>query len=593
MGDILRTILAAALATFIIICCKSQVSAAELIHLDADRITFYYDRFLVEADGNVRVQLDDGTAIEGETFSMDAKLNRFVVAGNVSLKSPTGDLHGAAVADFLNFSRVYFVPITAKPDRWTYLDGDFAHPQKGREMPGDTFFLPDLSRDKPFIYAHHATISPNVYIAFRPAQVSVGVAYVPTPSYVINFSTNANLAQNSLSGATADATYPFAGSNNSISALHLRYDPYDRGYLAFEQHLATDKKYAIFSVNPMNRPSKFWNLLLYDRFSERSQVQTFTQLHTFQSGLSLPVESSQYTNVTYTQAFRQSYVQVAGNFYNQSLLERPATGYFGDPSHTFNAAHPLNVQATWTGFDHRIGKLPLYERIRYGLLYAHDQYGIQGYAAPSTGLCSQDPNSPNYCGTNFQPFGVGTTLWENNAGITLYTPSIRIGHSTFLSAVFDKQRRWGPPHYVDATNTTVSASRTYGTKLAAYLAYNVYNLADVYGAQQAIAYPSYVPVVNGVAYPGFAAFQGIATYRTLTGAITFTPNPNVALAVTAQKHRDFPEPIEFYYGQPPYTATADLRMRVNSHMLLDFQRSYYFNFANQRWSPQWVIQVLP
>jgi len=571
-----------------------QAWAQDVVRLNADQVEFYYDRFLVEADGNVQVDLANGVRIRGETFSMDIRLHRFLVAGNVSVTNGSQTLHGAAVSDFLSFRRIYFVPVTDSPDRWTYLDDDFAHPQKGREMPGDAFFFPDLGGARPYIHAQSAIISPDNYVTFRPASVDTGLAYVPSPVYVLNFSSNPNLAQNSLTGANFDASYPFAGSEHAISAAHFRYDPYNKSYFSFEQHLASDKAYAVFSVNPATRPSKFWNLMTSDRFGPKTQVQTFTQLHTFQSGLSMPVESSQYTNVTLTQALRQSYVQLSANFYNQSLLDEPPLLYFQDPSHTFNAAHPVNLQLTVTTFDQRIGHLPLYERLRYGGIYVHDIYGIQGYATPSiNGGCSTEPNNPGYCNPSGQPYGVGQNLWQNLVGLTLYTPSFRLGHDLFFNAIFDKQRVWGPPHYVDTTNTTMSASKTYGSRLATYVVYNIRNVSDMYGANQLLAYPTYVPVVNGVSYPGFAAFRGLATYRTLTAGGAFMPNPDFALAVFVQKHTDFPASIPFYYGQPPYDLSADLRIRLAPHTMLDLSRAYYFNFANQKWSPQFTIQLLP
>lgn len=587
-----RVAYAIALLVALIATC-TKANAEDLIRLSADRVEFYYDRFLLEADGNVQVDLANGVHIKGETFSMDLRLHRFLVAGGVSVSNDTGTLHGAAISDFLNFRRIYFVPVAQTPDRWTYLDDDFAHPQKGRDMPGDAFFFPDLGNARPYIRAQSAVISPDNYVTFRPATIDTGLAYVPSPVYVLNFSSNPNLAQNSLSGANFDVTYPFAGSEKAISAAHFRYDNFNKTYFSFEQHFATDKAYAVFSLNPATRPSKFWNLLTSDRFGTSTQVQTFTQLHTFQSAFTMPVESSQFTNVTLTQAFRKSYLQLSGNFYNQSLLAEPPLLFFHDPSHTFNAAHPVNLQLTLTGFDQRVGHLPLYERLRYGGIYIHDIYGIQGYATPSNGGCSPDPNNPNFCNPSGQPFGVGKDLWQNLVGLTLYTPSFKLGPNVFLNGIFDKQRTWGPPHYVDATDSTLSVSKIFGSHGATFLVYNVRNVSDIYGASQALAYPSYVPVVNGISYPGFAAFQGLATYRTLTGGFAFTPNPDFALSVFARKHNDFPASIPFYYGTPPYDLSADIRIRVARHTLLDISRTYYFNFANQTWTPQYGIQVLP
>ena len=124
---------------------------ATVVRLRADHIEFYYDRYLIEADGHVQVQTSNGMTISGDTFSMDLQLNRFLVASHVHLRSRGGNLDGAAIADFLDFNRIYFVPVISKPDRWTYENGDFTDPLKGRQMPGDVFYFPDVSdtRSKP------------------------------------------------------------------------------------------------------------------------------------------------------------------------------------------------------------------------------------------------------------------------------------------------------------------------------------------------------------------------------------------------------------------------------------------------------------
>ena len=217
-----------------------------LIRLSADRVEFYYDRFVIEADGNVNIALPGSIVVKGDTFSMDLRLHRFLVAGNVTISDGAQTLHGAAMSDFLSFRRVYFVPVTDQPDRWTFLDNDFAHPQKGREMPGDAFFFPELGGARPYIRAQSAIINPDNYVTFRPASINTGIGYLPAPVYVLNFSKNPNLAQNSLSGANFDAPYPFAGNEQSISAVHFRYDNINKTYLSFEQHFASDKAYAVF-----------------------------------------------------------------------------------------------------------------------------------------------------------------------------------------------------------------------------------------------------------------------------------------------------------------------------------------------------------
>ena len=62
---------------------RAQSAPITLLYLNAKSINFYYDRFLLEADGNVRLRTSDGFTVTGDAFSMDLKLNRFMVAGHV------------------------------------------------------------------------------------------------------------------------------------------------------------------------------------------------------------------------------------------------------------------------------------------------------------------------------------------------------------------------------------------------------------------------------------------------------------------------------------------------------------------------------
>jgi hypothetical protein len=47
------------------------------------------------------------------------------------------------------------------------------------------------------------------------------------------------------------------------------------------------------------------------------------------------------------------------------------------------------------------------------------------------------------------------------------------------------------------------------------------------------------------------------------------------------------------YGQPPVQFTGDVRVRLARQVQVDLTRSYYFNFADQRWTPQFGIQFSP
>jgi hypothetical protein len=574
--------------------CCAPASANTLIHLHATNVQFYYDRFLLEADGDVHVTTSDGMTMTGDAFSMDLKLNRFVLAGHVHVENSAGSQNGAALADFLDFNRIYFVPITSEPDRWTFIAGDFAHPAKGREMPGDTFFFPDLGTSKPFIVTDSAVIGSRSFVRFNGNRIDLANglgAYVPTTSYYVNFSNDQHLGDNSLAGANWDATWEFAGSAHSISALHARYDTVNKSYLSFEQHLSGKKSYAVFSVNPITRPSKFWDLVLYDKPSDTFQIKTFTQLHTFQSGLSSPLESGQYTNIGLTQALHHSYVQLGTTLTNFSLLPFTPLGYQG---HGVVVRHPYSMELSAQTFSNRIGKTPFYELLSYNAGYTHDSYGLQTIG-----------------GVDY------TTIWNHGVGLQLFMPHLVLGRDTFvttknwyLDASFQKNLNWNStPHHSDTTTSSVTLSKAFDHHFNGFLGYSVQNVGDYYSnGLQSQFYPAWTPTVNGIAYPGYSAFTGVATFRTVSLDLTYANAGNFSAYILARKHDDFPNAIpnffqtppldilgreiagQNYLGEPPYDITADMRVRINSHTTIDLSRSYYFNFGNRRWSPVFVIQ---
>ncbi|HET9393822.1 MAG TPA: hypothetical protein VFO29_09940 [Candidatus Rubrimentiphilum sp.] len=597
---------------------STPVPPPVIIRLNASRVEFYYDRFLVEADGNVRVRTSDGLVAEGDTFSMDLKLNRFLLAGHVHVSNAAGSQDGAAIADFMDFDRIYLVPLTREsqnatgiPDRWTFVDGDFAHPAKGREMPGDTFYFPDLGQAKPYLIASSAVIGSKSFVRFSggrfDAAEGAGV-YIPVPTYYINFSSDQHLGDNSLAGANYDATWEFGGGANSISALHFRYDTINKTYLSFEQHFSGRKAYAVFSVNPMTRPSKFWDLLLSDQPSKNMQIRTFTQLHTFQYGLSSPLESQQVTTIQATQALRGSYLQGSYRTENFSLLPLgcyPRTpGNFSD--HCTVPFHPSDAWLSLQTFDRPLTSYfhgtRIYEHASAGFGYQHQIF----ISEANPGKALQNLGGVDY-----------TTIWQHQLELEVFMPDLKFGPDLnvptkyfAINASVDKQRLWNSlPHYTDTTQSRISLSKILDQHWLSYLDYTVRNVEDNYGKLQSVEYPGFTPVVNGVEYPGYQAFHGTATFRTLSLGINYSNGGNFTFNFLARKHTDFPAPIPFFFqfaspdvlgnftvqnflGQPPYDATAEVRMRINPHMSIDIQRTYYFNYSNLRWSPNFIFQVM-
>ncbi len=556
--------------------------AATIIRLRADHIVFYYDRYLIEADGNVHVETSDGARITGDAFSMDLKLNRFLIASNVHFKSAAGSLDGAAISDFLDFNRIYFVPVISKPDRWTYENGDFTHPLRGREMPGDVFYFPDLHDAKKSLSAGSAVIGAHAFVRFEHVQSYLAGVPIPMPSFYVYFGVDQDLAANSLSGANYDATWNVTGNSNAISAVHLRYDSANKGYLSFEQHFAGSHEYAVVSDNPATKQQHFWNLVGGDRIGKRFELYTFDQLETTQKWFRQPLSASFAGYIQGTQAFPQSFLTASAQLVNYNLVNNP---YYN---------HPSQLQLTATTFNHRIGKSPFYESIDYGIGFNHDAVGIS-----QNGLMM-------YGGVEY------TTLWNHVLGYTLYVPSVKFGdrdnpyRTYFFNATLQAQRQWTAGiHHVNTTNTTFSVSRTFSREFNASATYNVANTADVYNVG---GYVPYAPIgPDGKPVLSFLAFKGASTLRTASIATTYSATPDLVLNLSYQHHDDFPlavpdlypqpplnnigQPLYAnYLGQPPNALIGEVRARLLPHLVIDVQRTYFFNYGTIKWSPQFVVQ---
>ncbi len=598
-----------------------------VLYLNATKLDFYYNRFLIEADGNVRVRTSDGFTVTGDAFSMDLKLNRFMIAGHVTMHDATGTVSGAAIADFLDFQRIYLLPVTTEPDRWTFLNGDLAHPVKGREMPGDAFYFPQVG-EHPSITGTGAVIDTKTYARFINAHTYFLNAGVPLGTYVVNFSANQYFAQNTLSGASVDLTWNMAGSPNALTALHLRYDPTYKTYLSVEQHFVGEHEYAILSVNPATRAQKWYNLALYEKLGSRFQIQSFTQYYAQQNWLHEPQASQQTTFINATYAFPHSYVTASSQLTNYNMLG-PASLV---PKTTIAGSldHPSQVQLTASSFQNQIAKLPLFEQIYEGYGFNHDTVGanqyLQGYPGnpqppiPTPGLQAYGAPCPNQHGVKHPPVyycPVYTTIWNTVLGFNLFTPSIKLNRpdnpyeTYYFNASFNKQYQWNSlPHWISSTNENFSISRQFSHALNTYLGYQILNVGDHYING---GYLPCQPVGTSFCPLSFTSFRGVSTERTTSLGLNDAPNPEFNFSLLVRHHDDYPIPVPglfglppnniigqplytSYLGQAPYDATGEVRFKVLSHAMLDISRTFYWYgnpYRTTFWQPTFVVQLLP
>ncbi|HXP94508.1 MAG TPA: hypothetical protein VN905_13635 [Candidatus Binatia bacterium] len=537
------------------------------VNLDADSIDFYWNRYVIEANGHVRVQMSDGTLVTGDTFSTDLRLNRFLVAGHVHIAAKDVQYDGAAFAENMDDGRGYFLPVFDEPDRWTFLSGNYAVPYLGREIPYDAFMFPDTNGTAVFLNATAAVIWPRDALLFKGTEVHVLGFKAPGGQIYFNFSNNINFRQNSLVGAAADVGYPFAGGRWWYSTLHLRYDggPNNIGtYGAFEQHFAWDNAYAVASVNPFTQFSKQYNLLASTKIGPKFQLDTFQQINLSQYGWTTPANAAWFGSFTATTALHNSFTKVVYNTYAASIANSVPPV---DPD------HPSSVELDWIGFDHRIGLFPLTFRLRSGGAVYNDTYGLGSFA-----------------GTPY------TNLWSTWLGGTLYTTSIKLFKDTYLVGSFDMQRTfYSLPHYLNTTTTTGSISRLIGTKAAFSVTYQNVNAGDYAGSQKLAIYPPSTPVnpATGLPDTGYAAFRGLATSRTMSYLLSYTPRPAMALSLNYQHYTDFPPPIGVISGRPPNYFNADLKVRLTPQLSVEVGRPYYFNWYGAKWAPYMLIQFGP
>ena len=545
--------------------------------ITGDRVDYFTDAATISARGNVRVVMSNGVMVTGDACSVAMSLRRFVVAGHVRLATPHGNYVGAAFADMLPFHRAYFISMEGTPDRWTFLGDDWANPEKGRTMPGDAFFLADMSGVKPFISAKSVVLDPQTYASFMLASfrlINGAITTVRLPIYVRNFSSNPNFAVNSLAGASIDVPYAVAGSPATLDAVHFRYDTVQKAYLSFEHHsVFGEYGYAVFSLNPATKPEKQWNALAYIPTSTRNSLVIDAQLFTYQYGLSQPLSSSAFGDAQFTQSLRESAPKLELAQAYDSLLAPTPLGYYGDPSHPFVPNHPFAAALEWPGFTQRIGHSGFSSRVISGAAQVHDGLGVAGTPLHDVG-----------------------TIYVS--GI-LDTPVVRAPLGTSLYGSYVAEHVWlSYPNSADFQSAQISDSKRLSQAFFVTGSWLLQSVVTKNLSQTVITPNTSTGMVPQTSSPnGFPLVAGVVTEfpHVTNSAFVITtaiaPSPSFQITVTAQENHYTPVQEPFVAGPPRYVASADARMKISRALFLDIGRAYYFNWANQRWSPNFSFQV--
>ena len=588
-----RCLFVCALALCAFLPYRADAAAEKSLDIRAKHVNYYSNRFVLTADGDVRVRLPDGTVIRGETFTMDLKLNRYLIAGGVTIVRGTISDRGAALAGYPDLDRHYFIPSTPVPDRWTFVGADWAKPIKGGMQPGDAFYFPDLSAERPFIKSTGAKVLPKTLVSFTGASIYAFGAYLPLYTYAIIFSGNPNYQQNGFSGADADFAVPFLASEHSVTAVHARYDSTNHLYFSYDQHFVWGPDYIVLSENPATNIHKQWNFIGYDRLSTDVDTRIFQQVSTLGHGwgLSEPSESGGVTNVVSNVYSPRLELTFNGNF-----LQTNAS-YMGGRIYALEQIHPSQGLLSVSSLDHVIlainhdPKIRVKYRAGYG--FQHEAYQC-GLGNP----CDANPAIQTTLNTLYDVNILNTpvtTLTYNYVGLTAYTSSIRLiqGQDLFFNTTFDKQRQsYSMAYHTDTTLTNLSLSKLYGRRLALLATYSIEASGNYFGAQQSVQYPTpeglvFSPYTNNY-YGYYVDYRGLTSSQTLAGSAIITPNPYFNLNLRLSSLRSYPEGVPGY-AAPPLQLSADLRVRLAKQIQMDITRAYYFNYFTQTWSPQFGL----
>ena len=149
--------------------------------------------------------------------------------------------------------------------------------------------------------------------------------------------------------------------------------------------------------------------------------------------------------------------------------------------------------------------------------------------------------------------------------------------------------------------------RAFDRHLSLLASYAITNVADFWGNNQAVVYPSitsFQSPLTGQIYPSWSAFDGFQTTRSLITQLLYTPSTAFTTSIQYRYNHDFPEPIPGLapvlgalawqnYGFTPQQLTTDVRFRVTPTLTIDFTDAYFFNFGGiQKWTPGYQVQVL-
>jgi hypothetical protein len=485
---------------------------------------------LLAASGAVLARIGAVT-LHADALRYDLTKNRIVASGNVTVSGPGGTVQATVYAlDVASDDGTALQASGALPQTLLIPGGNVAAATVAPPAPG-AFDAADLGGQRPYVAGRHAVVTPNAAVRFTPARVLTDLGRaVPAPTYLYDFAANPSFAQQALPASTFDQPYGLFGTPNSLAALHVRYVQ-DLGLgVGIDEHLVNgSRSYLVASA--ATGPGGAYNLIGFEQMS-KSMSQQF--LASYQTGIA----GAQY------QLLHNEYASVTSLTLSQVQGSQAADLRLSSLSHAIPhfLSYKLSVDV---GLDHQPGMVP----------YSTDtRTTLEGlFTTPTV-------NAP-----------LGTTISSSlDLATTVYNFPREAGTSALTTFVAKK----------------VSSSLGLLGTVQFLQSYNHYrNLQSFFYPPETITLP------DGSIYYGYLAYSGASTFRTYALTATYAPNPNLNVLASFTHHRDFPQFDGF--GNPPYAAAFDVRVRLRGGPAIELGRSYLFDWGGQRFSPTWTLSLAP
>jgi hypothetical protein len=548
----LRGLTVAAITLVCVVALRGPAAATETYRLSADRTAFYTNRFILQAVGNVQLDLGSGRHISADFFSMDIHGNRFIVAGNVQLHEPNVDEAFVALSADLVARRAYAIAVNDTLERWSFSENDFAHPQRDAQVPSDAFDLPLISEPATKL-GHKVTIGTRNYVRYGSCVTQfIGGAglYIPVPDCYVNVGDDPDLAQSALAGSNLGGEISLTGSANAASGVFINYDRVNGLYAALQQNVSSPKAWAVLGVTASGHPGL--SIVAAATPSDSFGMRVSTDLQSLAATPTNAITSFRYSDLRLAQALPFGYAELFAS-----------SGTESGSGTTFRPTRPLSAQLDLASPNVPIGKA-VFGTMRLGYGEQHDPFGLQQLGP-----------------TNY------TTLGFAYLNAAISAPAIEIGGSDprrhFDLGVLTSWtiQRFSIPHETTSVTTAISLSKDVGTTNLS-LGYTLSNVADRYADQQ-LAYP----IMAG-------GFNGLATFRTLAFGAAFEASPQFTASLIVRAHDDFPKPAQnvfpvveaaplgqnpypYQLGRPPVDVTLGFRVRINPQLSLDVTDTQFIN----------------